>query len=309
MSGENVTNKKSNSLYTYRDSIDANSNKGWQQYNPSVSSASQMAAYNTPLFNRASGYPGVTNWPNNWVSSDPILNFGSTSSDLSCGGNGFINTLGYITGGISALTSLVGLGTGIASLFKKDNGGSSSTEAADSTLAGLTETANNYDKKSNQKAMMDTSTSLQKQRDNANTRLATAYRNRSTAEATLTSLSGQKNYWAKQLETFDAGKGELIDQITDFQNKIDELNPGENYGAQKTELEGEIAKIQAQIDENYSEAKRKEITDQITSIEEQEQEWQLLIDEANKDIAQLPGEISEADKAIKRLNKLIGNDD
>ena len=120
MSGENVTNKKSNSLYTYRDGIDANSNKGWQQYNSSVSSQSQMTAYNTPLFNSASGYPSVSGWPNNWTSSDPILNFGSTSTDLNCGGNGFINTLGYITGGLAAATGLFGLGAGIASLCKKD---------------------------------------------------------------------------------------------------------------------------------------------------------------------------------------------
>ena len=295
------------SLRAYnKDRIDANTNKGWQQYNPSVSSASQMAAYNTPLFNSASGYPSVNGWPNNWTSSDPILNFGSTSTDLNCGGSGFTNVLGYISGGLAAATGLLGLGAGIAGLCKKDKSGNSSTEAADSTLAGLTESANNYDKKSDKVAMQNTASCLGTQIRNATAKLNTAKRNKTTAETTLTNLSTQKNNWETKLSTFDAEKGILQADIIDIDGQIAALDP-ETDADKIRELETQKQEKQRQIDTNYSEAKRKEITDQITRIEQEEQKWQLTLAEANQDIAQLPGEISDADKALKRLNKFINN--
>ena len=306
MSGDNVTNKKSNSLYTYRDGIDANSNKGWQQYNSSVSSQSQMAAYNTPLFNSASGYPSVNGWPNNWTSSDPILNFGSTSTDLNCGGSGFTNVLGYITGGLAAATGLLGLGAGIAGLCKKDKSGSSSSEAADSTLASLVESANNYDKDSDQGAMQNTANCLAKQIDNVGKKLETAQRNKSTAERTLANYSKEKNDWEIKLSTFDADKGQIEADILDIDSQIAALDPkSPNYQNDKNKLEKTKQEKQDKLKTEYSDAKRKQITDQITRIEKEEDKWKVTLAEANQDIEKLPSEKKSAEKALKRLNKLI----
>lgn len=306
MSGENVTNKKSNSLYTYRDGIDANSNKGWQQYNSSVSSASQMAAYNTPLFNSASGYPSVNGWPNNWTSSDPILNFGSTSTDLNCGGSGFTKVFGYISGGVAAATGLFGLGAGIAGLCKKDNSGNSSSEAADSTLASLVESANNYDKNSDKGAMQDTASCLTRQIENVDKKLDTAKLNKSTAEKTLTNLSKQKNDWETQLSTFDADKGQIEAEILDIESQIAALDPNSpNYQNDKNKLEKTKQEKENQLKTEFSNANRKKITDQITRIEKEEDKWKVTLAEANQDIEKLPSEKKSAQKALEKLNKLI----
>lgn len=294
------------SLNTYKEFIiDANTNKGWQQYNSSVSSAGQMASYNTPLFNSASGFPNAAGWPNNYSSSDPILNFGSTSSDL--GGVGTAtNVLGWVMGGISATTGLLGLGAGIASLCKKDKSSNSPAEASDSTLARLVESANNYDKKSDKAAMQSTASSLTKQISNVDKKLNTAKQNKTTAEKTLANLSTQKNDWETKLSDFDTAKSGLESEITDIEGKISSLDPNsENYTEAKKALEEQKAAIEKQIKDNYSDAKRKQITDQITRIEKEEEKWNVTLAEANQDISQLPGEKKEAEKALKRLNKLI----
>lgn len=306
MSGEQVSSKKGESLYKYKTGIiDANSNKGWPlTYGTDNPTGWQVQKTGNEALFPVTDYTKTAQWSQN-LTSDPILSYGATSTDLG-GINTTTNILGYIVGGVSAATGLLGLGMGVASLCKKDSSNSSPADASDPTLARLVESANNYDKKSDKTAMASTASSLTQQIRNVDKKLNTAKQNKTTAEKTLANLSTQKNDWETKLSDFDTAKSGLESEIIDIEGQISSLDPNsETYEADKKKLEALKAEKEQQLKDNYSDSKRKQITDQITRIEKEEDKWNVTLATANQDIEQLPEEKKKAEKALERLNKLI----
>lgn len=298
MTGESVKQYK-------QSAIDANSNKGWQlTYGKDNQTGWQVQQTGYNALFPAVDYTKTAQWSQN-LTTDPILNYSSTSTDLG-GVSDTLNVLTTVMGLTTAATGLLGLGSSIAALCKKDKSNTSSAGASDSTLARLIESANNYDKKSDTGQMQSTANALTQQIRNVDTKLNTAKQNKTTAEKTLANLSTQKNDYETKLSNFDTAKSELESGIIDIEGKISSLDPNsETYNEDKDGLEKEKAKKAKQIKDNYSDAKRKQITDQISRIEKEEEKWNVTLAEANQDISQLPQEKKEADKALKRLNKLI----
>ena len=248
---------------------------------------------------------------NAYNTTDPILNFGDTSSDLN-GGN-FLSALSDIASCVTLVGGIAMTGFGIASAVKtlKGSKSNSNVPAADSNLASLTQTAENYDKKSDYNAMMNTANNLRTAITTAQQKLKNAQNTLETATNTLTNLNKQKTDAENNLQTFITNKTEIETSIST--DKI-ELQKLENIPAdQRTpEQNTQIEQLKKRIQENenklktdYSDSKQKQLENTIQTLNDSIVKWENIKLENNILVKQLPTEIKDAQKAYENLNNKI----
>lgn len=248
---------------------------------------------------------------NAYNTTDPILNFGDTSSDLN-GGN-FLSALSDIASCVTLVGGIAMTGFGIASAVKtlKGSKSNSNVPAADSNLASLTQTAENYDKKSDYNAMMNTANNLRTAITTAQQKLKNAQNTLETATNTLTNLNKQKTDAENNLQTFITNKTEIETSIST--DKI-ELQKLENIPAdQRTpEQNTQIEQLKKRIQENenklktdYSDSKQKQLENTIQTLNDNIVKWENIKLENNILVKQLPTEIKDAQKAYENLNNKI----
>lgn len=248
---------------------------------------------------------------NAYNTTDPILNFGNTSSDLN-GGN-FLSALSDIASCVTLVGGIAMTGFGIASAVKtlKGSKSNSNVPAADSNLASLTQTAENYDKKSDYNAMMNTANNLRTAITTAQQKLKNAQNTLETATNTLTNLNKQKTDAENNLQTFITNKTEIETSIST--DKI-ELQKLENIPAdQRTpEQNTQIEQLKKRIQENenklktdYSDSKQKQLENTIQTLNDNIVKWENIKLENNILVKQLPTEIKDAQKAYENLNNKI----
>lgn len=248
---------------------------------------------------------------NAYNTTDPILNFGDTSSSLS--GGDFLTTLGTISSVLSFAGGAAMTGLGIYSAIKamKGSKNNSNVPAADSNLASLTQTAENYDKKSDYNAMMNTANNLRTAIGTAQQKLNNAQNTLETATNTLTNLNKQKTDAENNLQTFITNKAEIETSIST--DKI-ELQKLENIPAdQRTpEQNTQIEQLKKRIQENenklktdYSDSKQKQLENTIQTLNDNIVKWENIKLENNILVKQLPAEIKDAQKAYENLNNKI----
>ena len=248
---------------------------------------------------------------NAYNTTDPILNFGDTSSSLK--GGGFLDFLSDATNVITLLggTALTGVSLYSAIKAMKGSKNNSNVPAADSNLASLTQTAENYDKKSDYNAMMNTANNLRTAITTAQQKLKNAQNTLETATNTLTNLNKQKTDAENNLQTFITNKTEIETSIST--DKI-ELQKLENIPAdQRTpEQNTQIEQLKKRIQENenklktdYSDSKQKQLENTIQTLNDNIVKWENIKLENNILVKQLPTEIKDAQKAYENLNNKI----
>lgn len=238
---------------------------------------------------------------------DPILNFGSTSTNISGGSNTFANVLGVITGLFSAgLMIFQGV-----SLFKSSKTNTTAQNSVDENLSSLTERANGYEKDSDLSSMQNTAINIRSAIRTAQTRLDNAKRGKLEAETKITNLNSQKEEFRNQLDDFKTGKAELETNIESDKTALAELEaiPEEQRTPEQTQKITQLkTKIQEQEDtlkKEYSDNKQKTLENQIIRIDKEIQEWTKKQEEYEEELKRLPAEIKEAESAEKKLRKKI----
>lgn len=238
---------------------------------------------------------------------DPILNFGSTSTNISGGSNTFANVLGVITGLFSAgLMIFQGV-----SLFKSSKTNTTAQNSVDENLSSLTERANGYEKDSDLSSMQNTAINIRSAITTAQTRLDNAKRGKLEAETKITNLNSQKEEFRNQLDDFKTGKAELETNIESDKTALAELEaiPEEQRTPEQTQKITQLkTKIQEQEDtlkKEYSDNKQKTLENQIIRIDKEIQEWTKKQEEYEEELKRLPAEIKEAESAEKKLRKKI----
>lgn len=312
------------SLNAYkRDMIDANTNKGWPlTYGTDNQKGWQVQQTGNNALFPVTDYTKTAQWNQN-ITSDPILNFGSTSSDLG-GVSTATNVLGWVMGGVSAATGLLGLGVGIASLCKKDDSNNAEkTETSNSALANATNEAKNCDKKTNKSKVGEVHSKLMENITKAGKRKDAKQGLVTSLEARIEKLSGEKEKLETELDNLKTTRADLDNQISDIDVQIDNLEKPEKqegetdeayqarlntYNTKKKELEDQKAALKQQIKETCSDTiiKNKEtaISNKDTDIEKAT----LDRDQAKIELTQIKNEIRDAKKEETRLKKLTGVD-
>lgn len=233
---------------------------------------------------------------NSYNTTDPIFNWKPTSSSVS--GVSGIEKFNTVLSAFTAIGGLVVTGATVAkslgSLKSNDN---SAENVSDSTLASLAEKADSYDKNSDYNSMLNTSNCLKKQISTTRQKLDNARNIYTTAEKTLTNLSADKTKFEGERNTFIVDRDRLKSDLSALELiPVDERTP---------EQVAKIAEIKKKLDEQYSDTKLKVIDDKIKNVDKQIAEWTNTKLENEILMANLPKEISRADKSYENLNKKI----
>lgn len=248
---------------------------------------------------------------NAYNTTDPILNFGDTSSDLN-GGN-FLSALSDIASCVTLVGGIAMTGFGIASAVKtlKGSKSNSNVPAADSNLASLTQTAENYDKKSDYNAMMNTANNLRTAITTAQQKLKNAQNTLETATNTLTNLNKQKTDAENNLQTFITNKTEIETSISTDKielQKLENIPADQRTPEQNTQIEALKKRIQEnenKLKTDYSDSKQKQLENTIQTLNDNIVKWENIKLENNILVKQLPTEIKDAQKAYENLNNKI----
>lgn len=259
--------------------------------------------------NIMSGSPTI-DW-NKYSSKDPITVFGSTSGSLK--GQNFISTLSNVASIFTLVGGAAVTGLSIAAAVKSMKGSknNSNTPSADANLAGLTQKANNLDKKSNLDDIGDLQAELIKAKGTAQKELTHAEGVVKTATITLNNLHKQKTEAKQQLTDFKLAKEELTSSIQTNETQLSELEsiPEDQrtpeINKQINDLRQNISTAKEKLKNEYSDAKQKQMENNIQSLEDRITKMTNLKLENEILLKQLPAEIQEADKAIERLNSLM----
>lgn len=280
------------------------SSNNWSR--PNINSNNGGRLQSTNVSNIFNGMPKV-NW-NSYSSTDPTLNFGSTSSSIS--GSGFVDGLNKAMLIGTSIFAVANMGLGIANAIKGSKG-SSKDVATDTNLASLVNTAEDYGSKDDLASMQNTAQNLTTAINTSQTKLDNAKRGVQEAETKLTKLDTEKNKYDSELETFDTQKDELTTNIDKSKGQLAELKAipeDKRTPAQKqkiTELEAQINDMNEKLRNDFSDTKRKNITTQINRVAKEIQEWKNKQVQYKNDIKQLPSEIKSAQNALEKLNKKI----
>ena len=270
-----------------------------------------------------SNWRNDTTWPSVYGSS-PKVNWNSptvydriTYGNLGCGAltttanyNNSGSGIDFWTGltmactGVPAVMSVV---QSVAGLFNKgDKSSDSADSACDSNLAESVDRANNIDKKTSLTDLTSLSQTMTTRIGTANKKLDTAKRVNETATKTISNLDQNKSKKDDELATFDANKASLEADIVDLKSKLSALDPNaQNYNDLKQQINAQIAEKKKAIEDNYSDTKRKTITNEIDRLDKEINEWKLKQAEAKETIDKLPKEIKEAEKAKKKVDDEI----
>lgn len=266
----------------------------------------------TNVGNILNGSQGFNAFMARQYTTDPTLNFGSTSSKI--GGMGFLETTATVLTGLTGLATLATAGIGIAQgikTLKKSSSSSDTASASDQPLATLTQTAEEYDKKSDFNSMQNTATNLSTAIRTANTKLNNAKTNLASAEKKLTNLNSNKAKYAQQLETFNTEKDSIQTNLESHKNSLAQLEaipeaertPAQN--AEINELKMVIQEEENELKTKYSDNRKRTLENEIIRIDDELQRCMSDIATYKNDIKQLPSEIKEAQKALEKLNKKI----
>lgn len=218
---------------------------------------------------------------------------------------------------IGGLSAALPLGMGIFQIVKAFKGDKTqnSSAKADSNLSSLTETANNYNDKSDITSMQNTSMNLTTAIETANQKLNNAKRDFTTAETTLTNLSKEKTNYNNKLTTFDTNKDKLNTNLKTCKSELSKLKnlPAEQKlmgdDSKIAELEKQIEAIENQLKTEFSDEKRADITNQISRIEKDIVDWTKRKQDAELIMNKIPSEIEKAKKAKKSLDEKIDKKD
>lgn len=260
-----------------------------------------VSVFNAP-YTTYNGMPTV-NW-NGYNTTDSILGT-YTCGSVSGGSSSSSDTPWYmkLMGIMTCATMALGLATSVKGLVDSFKGDKSSdaSSATDSNLASLVADANNTDKKTSKSELQNIATNLTTQIQNAKRNLNTAKRDKETAQNTATRLAGEKTNWSTQLSDFDSAKSTLESDILSLESQIDSMPDGEA----KTQAQAQLQEKKNQLKTEYSDAKRKKITDQIDRLDKEIKKWEIKKAEAQDKIDNLPSEIKSAEKALEKINKKI----
>lgn len=262
-----------------------------------------VSVFNAP-YTTYNGMPNV-NWCG-YNTYDPIaynacssLNQSTSSADENP-----TNWLAKVMGAISIVTVLTGLVKDTFGLFRGNKSDKAADTPTDSNLSSLVEDANNTNKKTSKTELQNIATNLTSQIQNAERNLNTAKRDKETAQNTATRLAGEKTNWSTQLSDFDSAKSTLESDILSLESQIDSMPDGEA----KTQAKAQLQEKKNQLKTDYSDAKRKKITDQIDRLDTEIKKWEIKKAEAQDKIDNLPSEIKSAKKALEKINKKINKD-
>ena len=259
--------------------------------------------------NIMSGSPTI-DW-NKYSSKDPITVFGSTSGSLK--GQNFISTLSNVASIFTLVGGAAVTGLSIAAAIKSAKGSknNSNTPSADENLAGLTQKANNLDKKSKLKDIGDMQKELINAQGTAQKQLTHAEGAVKTATTTLNNLNKEITEAKQQLTDFKFAKEELKTSITTNENQLSQLEsiPEDQrtpeINQQIKDLRQNITTAKEKLKNEYSDAIEKQKENNIQSLQDRITKMTNLKLENEILVKQLPSEIQEADKAIKKLNDLM----
>lgn len=246
----------------------------------------------------------TTDWNKNYT-RDPLANFGSSSNK----GASFATILSGIMMGLTGVTAALGLFGTLKELFgSKKNAAKEAASPqnfnadAKTSLDDISNTASSYDDNSKVSDMEDTSTTLgnaitssQAQRDNYK-------RDAETARKTKENLEGQRPALVNALQSFDTEKQTLETNISTVEGKLNNPDLSE---ADKASLKAEIAQMKKQLQEKYSDSKRKELADRVTENARGITAQEKAIAENDAKANQLNEQIKSAEKAKKALDRKI----
>lgn len=298
-----------NSLQNYKANLNSgNPSNNFNRPNLDYQNGGRLESTN---YNTIKNSTPKVSW-NNYSSSDPILNFGSTSSGVK--GAGFVNTLGTIA---TVATGVMGLGMSVFAVAnavkasKSSSGSNSSVPAADQNLSSLTQTANNYDKKSDANSMLSTANNLKTAITTANQKLNNAKRTSETAQKTITNLNTQRTEYDTKRTDFITQRDSIETSLATNKGQLEQLEaipedqrtPADT--AKIAELKKSIDEAENQLKTTYSDSELDKIEKQMERIDKEIDKWTTTKLEADIQVKQLPGEIKEAQKAYESLNKKI----
>ena len=261
-----------------------------------------------------SSAPTYPNFGTNYTTDSIFSSLGNYSYTQEDSKMGAAEIASLTIGGLSAALPL---GMGIFQIVKAFKGGKTqnSSAKADSNLSSLTETANNYNDKSDITSMQNTSMNLTTAIETANQKLNNAKRDFTTAETTLTNLSKEKTNYNNKLTTFDTNKDKLNTNLKTCKSELSKLKnlPAEQKlmgdDSKIAELEKQIEAIENQLKTEFSDEKRADITNQISRIEKDIVDWTKRKQDAELIMNKIPSEIEKAKKAKKSLDEKIDKKD
>ena len=166
-------------------------------------------------------------------------------------------------------------------------------------------------RKSNLNDISATQNELMQARETAKSQLTHAEGVVKTATTTLNNLNKQITEAKQQLTDFKLAKEQLKTSITTNENQLSQLEsiPEDQrtpeINKQINDLRQNISTAKEKLKNDYSDAKQKQMENNIQSLQDRITEMTNLKLENEILVKQLPSEIQEADKAIKKLNDLM----
>lgn len=308
------------SVKQYKQSaIDANTNKGWPLTYGTDNKTGwqvQQTGYNA-LFPTVD-YTKTAQW-NQKLTSDPILNYGSTSTDLG-GVSDTLNVLTTVMGGVTAITGLLGLGSSIAALCKKDSGDGSDndfskkenkeikkhtndTKKTEAALSRNIETAESVNENTKPETVQKIVSNLISSVGTATTQKNDAILEKETATNTKATLEDEKTEIKAQIGGYQSEIATLTAKINDLE-KTDTSNM---TTAQKKEHKANLS--QAKDDLKKAEKNKEKAEEDLRKKEREINVQQTIIDQNTETITTLGNQIETANKLINKLNNKTGNPD
>lgn len=260
---------------------------------------------------------------NSYNTKDPILNFGSTSTDIS--GSGFIETVGKIASGISLFGGIAMTGLGIANAVKTMKAANSNQSAsgvdnfsrkerkeinnnttdsndemqaldsAITTAESLVDSDNIEEVKKGHENIMASITNAQKAQNEA-------LRNKESAEKT-------RDGWSTKKTTEQNNYNKLLNQKTSINSKLEALKKTDTSNmsdAEKSALKEEIAQYEKDLKEIEKQLKKSKET--IEEYDKQIAKYQQIVDNNTQVINSLSANIKSAQNLEKQLRVKTGVD-
>lgn len=250
----------------------------------------------------------TTDW-NKSYTRDPLANFGSSNSS----GSSFASIMSKIMLGLTGLVAGFGLFSMVKDLFGKKNKADAEATSpqnfnadAQTSLNDLSNTAEGYDENSDVTQMAQTSTNLGNSITASKTQRDNLKRDSETADKTKDTLEGKRPELVNALQTFDTGKKTLETNISSITGKLGDPNLSPE---DKASLQNELAQMKKELNEKYSDTKRKTLADQVTENGKGIAAQEKIIADNKTKVSELDTQIKDAEKAKKSLDKKIQKKD
>lgn len=236
------------------------------------------------------------NW-NSYNTKDPILNFGSTSTNI--GGSGFIETMGKIASGISLFGGIAMTGLGIANAVKTMKAANSNQSASG---------ANNFSRKENK--LIDKNTVNSDSAMNALDSAITTAENldesvsQETAINAGTNLNNALNEARSVVKNAKLERQEAVEHKKTLTNEKSDLEvKRDGLKNEKTSYENELAALEKKDPSELTESDKSRINELKKLIKEQEKK----IEDLEEEIEKKQSKINIENEIITRNTTTINN--